>query len=59
MLNAKSGQFNVKIELPLQQADGVTEHIAMRMYPKDVTPECFNRVFSSGLAWILDRSMRE
>jgi hypothetical protein len=35
------------------------QNIAMRIYPKGVTPECFNRGSSSGLAWIPDRSIRE
>jgi len=42
-------------------ADKLTgcQNIAMRIYPKGVTPECFNRGSSSGLAWIPDRSIRE
>jgi hypothetical protein len=35
------------------------QNIAMRIYPNGVTPECFNRGFSSGLAWIPDRCIRE
>jgi hypothetical protein len=31
----------------------------MRVYPKAVTPECFNRGSSSSLAWIPDKSIRE
>jgi hypothetical protein len=29
------------------------------IYPKSVTPECFNLGSSSGLAWIPDTSIRE
>ena len=32
------------------------QNIAMRIYPKGVTPECFNRGSSSGLAWIPDKA---
>ena len=35
------------------------QNMAMRIYPKGVTPEWFNRGSSSGLAWIPDRSIRE
>ena len=35
------------------------QNIAMRIYPKGVTPECFNRGSSSGFAWIPDKSVRE
>jgi hypothetical protein len=31
----------------------------MRILPKGVTPECFNRGSSSCHAWIPDKSMRE
>src|SRR5216117_3241326 len=34
------------------------QKIAMRIYPKGVTLECFNRG-STALAWIPDRSIRE
>jgi four helix bundle protein len=45
-------------ELPRSKLTGY-QNIAMRIYPKGVTPECFNRGSSSGLAWIPDRSIRE
>ncbi len=36
------------------------QNMAMRIYPKGVTPECFNLgSTSSGLAWIPDRRIRE
>jgi hypothetical protein len=47
-----------KIELPRSKLTGYQD-IAPSMYPKGVTPECFNRGSSSGLAWIPDRSIRE
>jgi len=31
----------------------------LRIYPKVVTPECFNRGSSQNFAWIPDRSIRE
>ena len=40
MLNAKSNQFNVKIELPCSKLMGY-QNTAMRIYPKGVTPEIF------------------
>jgi hypothetical protein len=46
------------IELPRSKLTGY-QNIAMRIYLKGVTPECFNRGSSSGLAWIPDRSIRE
>gem|GEM_PF-3855755 len=53
-------------ELPRSKLTGY-QNIAMRIYPKGFTPECFNRGparshaggSSSGLAWIPDRSIRE
>jgi hypothetical protein len=45
-------------ELPRSKLTGY-QNIAMRIYSKGVTPECFNRGSSSGLAWIPDRSIRE
>jgi hypothetical protein len=41
-----------------QKADRY-QNMGMRIDPKGVTPECFNRGSSSGLAWIPDRSIRE
>jgi hypothetical protein len=38
---------------------GVSKDIFIRIYPKRVTPERFNRGASSGLAWIPDTSIRE
>jgi hypothetical protein len=46
------------IELPRSKLTGYL-NTAMRIYPTGVTPECFNRGASSGLAWIPDRSIRE
>jgi hypothetical protein len=45
-------------ELPRSKLTGY-QNTAMRIYPKGVTPECFNRASSSGLTWIPDRSIRE
>jgi hypothetical protein len=42
-------------ELPRSK---LIENMAM-IYPKSVTPECFNLGSSSGLAWIPDTSIRE
>jgi hypothetical protein len=36
----------------------MTSKQEMRIYPKGVTPECFNRGSSSDLAGIPDRSIR-
>jgi hypothetical protein len=38
-----------KIELPRSKLTGY-KNIAMRIYPKGVTPKCFNRGSSLGLA---------
>jgi len=46
------------IELPRSKLPGYQD-IAMRIFPTGVTPECFNRGSSSGLAWIPAKSMRE
>jgi hypothetical protein len=35
------------------------QNIERRIYRHGVTPECFNRGSSSGLAWIPERSIRE
>ena len=45
-------------ELPRSKLTGY-QNTAMRIYPKGVTPECFNQGSSSGFAWIPDRSIRE
>jgi hypothetical protein len=45
-------------ELPRSKLTGY-QNPAMRMFPKGVTPECFYRGSSSGLAWIPAKSMRE
>ena len=46
------------IKLPRSKLTGY-QNTEMRIYPKGVTPECFNRGSSSGVAWIPDRSIRE
>ena len=49
------GYFRVnELARPLQLP--AYQNRAMRIYPKDVTPECFNRGSSSGLAWIPDEA---
>ena len=35
------------------------QNLAMRIYPKGVTPECFNRGASPRFAWIPAKNMRE
>src|SRR6266481_4639208 len=45
-------------ELPRSKLTGC-QNIAMRIDPKGVTPECFNRGSSSGLAWIPDKNVRK
>jgi hypothetical protein len=45
-------------EPPTQQATGY-QNMAMRIYPKGVTPECFNRGSSPSFAWIPAKIMRE
>jgi hypothetical protein len=35
------------------------QNIAMKIYPKGVTPECFNRGSKQSFAWIPAKSVRE
>jgi hypothetical protein len=72
--SSKQAVSDLDNELPRSKLMGY-QNIAMRIYPKGVTPECFNRGStmltttlshaewvggsSSGLAWIPDKSIRE
>jgi hypothetical protein len=38
------------------QSVGTYQHIAMRIYPRHVTPECLNSRGSSVLTWIPDEA---
>jgi hypothetical protein len=49
----------VRILMNYSQQAGWYQNMAMRIYPRDITPACFNRGSSCGLAWIPDRSIRE